>query len=72
MGWNGKKLFEEVEKLHEIGKLCGCMYLYDDNTECYIPETYTWEEIKKHYENGGEFGVEKTLLRQYRDIKEKV
>ena len=60
--WDGmKKLsFAEVERLHKIGELCGCMYLFDDNTESYIEETYTWEEIKRHYECGGEFGREKT------------
>ena len=62
--WDGMEIisFKEVERLHSIGKLCGCMYLYD-NTEWYIDETYTWAEIKKHYENGGEFGIEKRNLK---------
>ena len=61
--WVGmeKLSFEEIERLHKIGELCGCMYLYDDNTECYISETYTWEDIKKHLVNGGEIGKEKKL-----------
>lgn len=58
--WFGiqKVSFEEVVHLHNEGKLCGLLKLFDDNTECYLEDDYEWEDVVKHYECGGEFGFE--------------
>ncbi len=65
--WAGmqKLSYEEVKQLHMRGDLCGCFFLYDDNSESTIFAPYIWEDVVKHYENGGEFGIE------YNNYKEK-
>lgn len=59
--WKGMQKidWEEVESRHENGELAGCFCLYGDGTESVIEEGYLWDNIVKHYENGGEFGREK-------------
>lgn len=56
--WEGMKKisFEEVKQLCLDG-IGGFYLIYPDNTEA---DAYgsTWEEIERHYNNGGEFGIE--------------
>ena len=52
--------WKEVQDYHKQGKLEGCFRHYDDGTEAMIESDYSWEEIIKHYENGGGFGKENT------------
>jgi len=54
--------WERVKELHEKGELVGCYQLYQDNSEKQIEEGYTWLEIQRHYEDGGEFGEEIGVL----------
>ena len=44
----------------------GCFFLYDDGSESTIVEPYTWEDILKHFKNGGEFGVERNIFKGMR------
>jgi hypothetical protein len=54
--WEGmqKIPYEEAIERYKNGKLV--FLLYDNNTE---GEACNLEEIKAHYEHGGEFGIEK-------------
>lgn len=56
--WIGMRIipWDEVQELHKNGKLAGCYRLYPDNSEGQIDSGYTWEEMVKHHDNGGEFG----------------
>lgn len=58
--WPGMEVLsrEEVGTLHKSGKFRGCCKLYPDGTKEEI-NYITRQEIKKHYDNGGEFGKEK-------------
>lgn len=58
--WPGIEVLsrEEVVTLHKSGKLRGCCKLYPDGTKEEI-NYITRQEIKKHYDNGGEIGKEK-------------
>jgi len=55
-----------VKELHEKGELTGYYCLYPDNSEKQIDEGYTWQDIQRHYENGGKFGKEKEESAWYR------
>lgn len=59
--WTGMKKisWDEVKDLDKKGELVGCFYLYDDESEGMIEADYNFDDIKKHYECGGEFGIEK-------------
>ena len=62
--WDGMKKVEwkEIVLKHKNGGgLAGYFYLYDDGTEAAIEEGYSWSDITKHHENGGEFGMEKSV-----------
>lgn len=58
--WPGMEVLskEDVGALYKSGKLRGCYKLYTDGTEAEI-DHITQQEIKKHFDNGGEFGKEK-------------
>lgn len=58
--WRGMKNITWAEVLERFinDELIGCFLLYDDGTEAMIEEGYNWNDIEKHYYNGGEFGVE--------------
>lgn len=61
--WPGMKkiTWAEVNDLAMKGKLVGYYLLYADNSEGMITIHTSLEEIVKHYHNGGEFGIEKTV-----------
>ena len=58
--WLGMRIipWDEVQELHEKGKLAGYYRLYDDDSEGQIESDYSWDDIVKHHEYGGEFGYE--------------
>ena len=58
--WSGMKKisFEEVMQRHKQDELVGCFKLYDDESESQIEPDYKLEDIIRHYNNGGEFGIE--------------
>lgn len=61
--WPGMKkiTWAEVNELAMKGKLVGCYLLYGDNTEGMITIHTNLEEIMKHYNDGGEFGIERAV-----------
>lgn len=68
--WKGIKTLSEIEinRRLETGDLIGCYLLYPDGTKSLVEENTTKEDIYKHYNRGGEFGVEKAInLRTGRD-----
>ena len=56
--WEGMKKisFYEVKEMWRKGNK-GFYRLYEDETEASV-ELDTWDDIKKHYDLGGEFGIE--------------
>ena len=56
--WLGMRVipWDEVQVLHKKGELVGCYRLYPDNSEGQIDRGYSWDEMVKHHDNGGEFG----------------
>lgn len=58
--WLGMRVipWDEVQELHKEGELAGCYRLYPDNSEGQIDRGYSWDEMVKHHDNGGEFGEE--------------
>lgn len=63
--WDGMKKVEwkEIVLKHKNGGgLAGYFYLYDDGTEAAIEEGYSWSDIMKHHEDGGEFGRELAMV----------
>lgn len=61
--WPGMEVLsrEEVDTLYKSGKLRGYYKLYPDGTKAET-DHITRQEIKKHYDNGGEFGKEKVEI----------
>lgn len=59
--WDGMRKipWSAVIDMHLNHTLAGCFYLYPDGTEAEIQADYKTEDIVKHHENGGEFGLEK-------------
>lgn len=59
--WDGMRKIPwgAVVEMFDGKNLTGCYYLHPDGTETEIGEDYTWQDILKHHENGGEFGLEK-------------
>ncbi len=50
--------FNEMQAIHLNESLVGYLKVYPDDTECYIDSDYSWDEIVKHIECGGEIGYE--------------
>lgn len=64
MAYSSKKVkklnWDEVKVLIKTGSIVGCFKLYGDNTEALIEDDYDLDDLVKHHESGGEFGMERS------------
>lgn len=58
--WMPELSWEQVQFLWNTGNL-NFFRLYDDDTEASV-ECDEWEDIQRHYDKGGRFGIEETEI----------